>query len=143
MDPNSALLDFSKLPNNLTPLYALPVINIGTSYTQSLSSYVAMLAARHRIGLKTLVVVIADHCGGRRTCDLSRKYVEASRLDVGGPYAELLSKTLQTLTGVSLAGCSWVRLHNAFSRNFLGIVRLTRQWCVQCYREYRDKYGGV
>ena len=136
-------LDYGRLPDNLTPLYALPVVNAGTDLTQALSSYVVMLAARHRLSLKTLLKFISEYCGKRGIPSPTTKYIETTRLDAGGSYAALLVNVLWTLTGTSVSGCCWLKLQTAFAGNFQGIVRATRQWCIPCYRESRERYGIV
>lgn len=143
IESSPKLVDFSKLPNNLTPLYALPVIEAGTAVTQSLSSYVVTLASRHRLSLRTLLKFVADYCRNEDILAPTIKYIETTRLDTGGPYAALVVNALQSLTDISISGCCWLKLKNALAGNFQGIVRASRQWCIQCYRESREKFGIV
>lgn len=136
----STLSDFARPPDNLTPLYALPVINAGTSNTQALTSYLGMLAMRHRLSIKTLMKFIREYCEVQDINCPTINYVTTCRLDAGGKYAERLMDVLQVLTGVSVFGCSWLKFQRTFAGNFQSIVRATRQWCDQCYSESREKY---
>lgn len=136
-------LDYSRLPNDLTPLYALPVIAAESATTQALSSYVSILALKHRLSLKTLLKFIGDYCTANNVVSHSVKYIEDSRLDSGADYSAYLVSAIQMMTGISVAGCCWLKLRNVFAGNFHGVVRPTRQWCVSCYREQREKFRSV
>ena len=140
---NCGLLDFSRLPDNLTPLYAVPVINAGAENSQGLSSYISNLAAKHRFGARTLLQFISTYCRGNSITSPSEKYVEACRLDAGGDFSANLVNAIQIMTGVSVSGCCWLKLRTSFAGNFRGINRTTRQWCIQCYRDSRDIHGIV
>lgn len=124
-------------------LYQLDPIGIGTSSTESLTSFISRLAEAHCVNVGTLV---------SRALALSLK----NSSKTGEPYDNttgIFSRTGRALNGIGLMAANWVEvlekltlLQNLHYLTMLtwtyvlppkGLLRQTRAWCPHCYEEWR------
>lgn len=128
-----------------TLLYALEPIGIGTPYVESLTSYLARLAAAHMLSVSSLLrKVIATHISVKRqslqgTIGQQKIIREMNGM---GKEAEAFVETLEQMTGVSNLGHLTML---PFSQMIASKKLLSESsaWCPYCLDEQRKKGGPI
>jgi AraC-like DNA-binding protein len=124
-------------------LYRLEPIGIGTSYVESLTSYIMRLAERHCLSPKNLVIYEILPVQNRPITTpshyfrLGRFWTENSAaLNSVGPLARQWVETIQLLTARDdlhgLTMLTWGEVI-ALKRT----VRRSKAWCAECYEQWR------
>ncbi len=124
-------------------LYRLEPIGRGTPYVESLTSYVARLAAEHHVMPKYLVMEEIIPLQGHLTATPEFFFQvnkiwrqDAFTLNGVSAAAEQWVETLQTLTSCEnlrfLTMLTWKRVVTTDS-----LLRLSKAWCPLCYEEWR------
>lgn len=124
-------------------LYPLAPLGVGTPDVESMTSYLARLAAAHSVSPRTLVVhAVAPLVGGNNLRQLTTNHLAAfwtndSRaLNGTGATAEEWAQAVAMLTGrpeiPSLTLLTWREV-----LPFRGLLRRAHAWCPVCYEEWR------
>lgn len=135
-------LTMPTLPNR-SALYPLPPLGVGTPDVESLTSYLARLAAAHSVSPRVLLVEAVIPLVGRN--DLSKATdnslsafwtMDSRALNGTGTIARVWTQAVVTLTGcIDLAHLTLLTWRAVLPTR--GLLRRSRAWCPACYEEWR------
>lgn len=146
--PERSLPPSPPSPPSLTRLYHLEPLGIGGPLVESLTSYIARLAAAHSVRPMRLIVdEIAPRAGKRyahsirATQQFFADWRHTLALCGSGPVARDWIRALEQLTGRSdLAQLTLVSLNHVVTAPTSTTLRRERSWCPECYDHWRN--GG-
>ncbi len=130
-------------------LYRLEPVGIGTPYVESLTSYIARLAAEHCVTPKNLIMreIMPSHSQDGPALNyyyrMNKFWIEnALTLNGVSPIARQWVELLQNLTSCdNLTFLTMLTFHEVIAMNRL--LRRGKAWCDQCYKEWRQTHQVV
>lgn len=136
----------------LSRLYSLEPIGISTSYTESLTGYIARLAQEHALSTRNLIVhFIIPVCSRYVNKDPNSNWVDGSwkqdfvRMNGSGKIAGNWIDAIEELTIQPNIGYTtlfpWRNLISSQSK--LGSTNPFRQWCNLCYYEWMSNESTI
>jgi DNA-binding XRE family transcriptional regulator len=138
---NSCDLNKPSIPLR-SSLYHLEPVGVGTSYVESLTSFLMRLAQAHSLDVNTLFtkkisnyfdqVYLQEHCNK----GLSTLFNKGAALNSNGILASQLYQSLEQLTLRKDLSClTLLAFNNVFSSRKL--LRKSKAWCPHCYEQWQ------
>jgi len=129
------------LADKHSPFYHLPPIGSGTSYAESLTSYILRLADKHCVTSQILLKKVIIPKMNKRYLNNPRKFLSKDSRTANGvtEFAILLGSVLMDMTLrrdlIHHTMLPWAGIIDPAGK---GLLKIKRAWCPACFQEWHD-----